>query len=138
IDSYQIYESKMSGADAILLIVRMLTKAKLDDLLGLARELGLFCLVEAHDEQEMELALDCQSLIVGINARNLQTFQVDLSAIERVAKLVPADRILVAESGIQKREDVIRVQKAGAKAVLVGTRLMTSSDNQMIRKLVGA
>jgi len=116
------------GADALLLIVRVLAPAELRDLLGLTEDLGMAALVEVHNESELDRALAAGAGIIGINNRDLDTFTVDLATTERLAPLVPADRVVVGESGISSRADVERVREAGARAVLVGESLVTSGD----------
>ena len=128
VDPYQVYETRVCGADALLLIVSVLTAAELGDLMSLAGELWLQCLVEVHDEDELAIALDAGAEIVGINNRNLHTFVTDLSVTERLVSLVPAGKIVVSESGIDTRDDVIRVGRAGVHAVLVGEALVTAAD----------
>src|ERR1017187_9303948 len=126
IDERQILEAIEWGADAILLIVAILTDAQLEKFHSLAIEAGLAVLVEVHDEVELERALKISPKLIGVNNRNLKTFAVDLATTERLAEklfLSPATRhssLLVAESGIHTREDVARVQKYGARAILVG------------------
>lgn len=128
VDPYQVYEARAYGADAILLIVSVLTPAELVELMSVAGEVWMQCLVEVHDEEELAIALDAGAEIVGINNRNLHTFVTDLSVTERLAPLVPPDSIVVSESGIDTREDVSRLGRAGAHAVLVGEALVTSAD----------
>ena len=128
VDPYQVYEARAYGADALLLIVGVLTPAELGDLMSLAGELWLQCLVEVHDEEELGIALHAGAEIVGINNRNLHTFVTDLSVTERLAPLVPTGSIVVSESGIDSRDDVGRVGRAGAHAVLVGEALVTAAD----------
>jgi indole-3-glycerol phosphate synthase len=127
-DPYQVYESRAFGADAILLVVSILEPRVLSDLLILAQGLWMQCLVEVHDEGELKVALDAGAEIVGINNRDLRTFVTDLEVTERLAPLVPTDKIVVSESGIHDREDVLRVGRAGARAVLVGEALVTAPD----------
>jgi indole-3-glycerol phosphate synthase len=129
IDEVQVYETRAIGADAILLIVAALPDdAHLADLHALATELDLAVLVETHDEKELERALACGARIVGVNARNLGTFDEDLSVGERLAALLPADVIAVAESAIRSVEDADRMAAAGFDAVLVGEMLVKSPD----------
>lgn len=127
-DPYQVYESRVYGADSLLLIVAMLSAGKLDELLRLSHELGMDCLVEVHDEAELEVALESGAGIVGINNRDLKTFTVDLSVTERLRPLVPADRIVVSESGIRNRSDMERMERLGVDAVLIGESLMAAPD----------
>ncbi len=138
VDEYQIYESRVLGASAILLIVRALSRAQLGDYLKLAHALGLTALVEVHDEEELECALEGEARLIGINNRNLADFTVDLSTTERLAPLLPRDRVCVAESGILTAADVERVASAGAHAVLVGEALMRADDpGAQVRELAG-
>ena len=127
-DPYQIYESRMMLADALLLIVRILTDDQLFDLLELTSELGMAALVETHDEEGIARAERAGADVIGINNRDLATMKVDLSTTERLAKHVPRGALLVSESGIETREDVERLAKCGAHAVLVGTTLMKAGD----------
>jgi indole-3-glycerol phosphate synthase len=136
IDAAQIHEARTAGASAVLLIVRILTDAELRDLLAVAAAIGLGGLVEVHDEAELERALAAGARVVGINNRDLGTFHRDLDTTLRLAPLVPADRVVVAESGIRDAADVARVAAAGAHAVLVGEALMRAADpSQAARSL---
>lgn len=138
VDVAQIYEAKLWGASAVLLIVAALEPGELHDFHMAAEAMGLEALVEVHDERELEIALGCGATIVGVNTRNLKTFEVDLGATERVARLLPRHCILVAESGITGREDVQRVERAGAHAVLVGEFLVRAMDPEgAVRRLLG-
>ncbi len=137
-DPYQVYEASAVGADAVLLIAAMLEQAQLEDLLGLARELYLDVLLEVHDERELEMALRTDCTLVGINNRSLHTFVTDLGTTERLAPMVPAERLIVAESGINSRADVERLQGAGARAFLVGESLMREADiGAKLQELLG-
>jgi indole-3-glycerol phosphate synthase len=137
-DPYQLYEARAGGADAVLLIAAMLDLAQLRDFTALARDLGLDILLEVHDEQELDTALQVNCELVGINNRDLRTFVTDLSTTERLAKIVPGNRLIVAESGIHTRTDVIRLQRAGARAFLVGESLMREGDiGEKLRVLLG-
>ena len=127
-DPYQIYEARAYGADAILLIVSMLDKGQLVDFKNLATSLWMQCLVEVHDENELELALESDAEIIGINNRDLRTFKTTLETTEILAPQVPNGRIIVSESGISSRTDIERVAEAGAGAVLIGESLVTSDD----------
>ncbi len=127
-DPYQVYESGAYGADALLLIVAILSNAQLQELLSLSHTLGLQCLVEVHDEAELEDALLSGARIIGINNRDLSTFSVDLSITKRLRPLVPADRIVVSESGIRNRADVQMLRGWGVDAILVGEALVTADD----------
>lgn len=128
VDEYQVYESRALQADAILLIVRILSDAQLKDYLALARSLGMHTLVEVHDEAELERALATDTKIIGINNRNLVDFTVDLATTERLAPRIPQDRVIVAESGVFTKADVERCAHIGADAVLVGEALMRAED----------
>ena len=136
-DPYQVYEAPAYGADAILLIVAMLTPAALEELRSLATGFWMQCLVEVHDERELEVGLGADAEIVGINNRDLRTFKTDLAVTERLAKLVPEGKVIVSESGISRRDDLQRVKAAGADAALIGEALVTAPDvAQKLRELV--
>jgi indole-3-glycerol phosphate synthase len=128
VDPLQIVEAKAAGAAAVLLIARILDDAELRDYAAVAGELGLAALVEVHDESELERALAAGASIIGINNRNLDTFETDLETTARLASQCPGDRLLVSESGIRAPADVARVAAAGAAAVLVGESLMRAAD----------
>lgn len=128
VDRYQLLEARAWGADVVLLIVAALDDALLASLNAGARELGLSVLVEVHDEAELERALRLEPDIIGVNNRDLHTFNVDLGTTERLADLMPADVLLVSESGIFTREHVERVSGCGAAAVLVGESLILQED----------
>ncbi len=131
VDAYMIYEAKLLGAAAVLLICAILTEEELKSYLTLADSLGLSALVEAHDRQEVEMALRCGARIIGINNRDLKTFQVDITNSVRLRKLVPADILFVSESGMKTAQDI---QKSSGKtvqiAVLIGETLMRSPDKR--------
>lgn len=127
-DPYQIYESRAYGTDSLLLIVAILTPEKLEELLGLSHKLGMSCLVEVHNEAELEIALRTGAGIIGINNRDLHTFTVDLTATERLRPLIPKDRIVVSESGIKDHSDMEKMKKWGVDAVLIGEALMSAPD----------
>lgn len=138
LEEYSLLESAASGADAILFIVKILTPPVLKRLLSLAHDLKLDPLMEVHTEAEVEESLDLGAEIVGINNRDLATFQVDLKTTERLIRLVPQDRTVVSESGIRSREEVEWVQSLGVHAVLIGEELMASDDvEKRIRELMG-
>ena len=124
IDEYQFYEAKVIGADAVLLIAAILDDAQLRDFYQLAGELGLDALVEVHDEQEMERALKLDADIIGVNNRNLKDFSIDLATTARLRKLVPEDKIFVAESGITCDDDVRYLKECRVDAFLIGRALM--------------
>ncbi len=127
-DEYQIYESRASGADAILLIASLLDSGQAGEYLHLCRELGLFVLFEAHSLEELEKALRLNADIIGINNRDLKTLTIDLNTTFLLKKEIPSDAIVVSESGIKTREDVLRLEEKGVDAALVGTSLMESED----------
>ncbi|MBM3945438.1 MAG: indole-3-glycerol phosphate synthase TrpC [SAR202 cluster bacterium] len=127
-DPYQVVEARANGADAILLIVAMLTPHDLRSLRDLAQKYWLQCLVEVHTEDEMKIALDAGAEIIGINNRDLRTFKTDLAVTERLAKLVPFGGIVVSESGINTPADIQRVRAAGAHAALIGESLVVAPD----------
>lgn len=127
-EPYQIYESRAHGADALLLIAAMLSSVQLEELLSLSRALGMRCLVEIHDEEELERALGCGAEIIGINNRDLRTFKIDLEVTKRLRPLIPRNRIVVSESGIQSGDEVRRLREWGVDAVLVGETLVTAPD----------
>ena len=128
IDPWQIHESRLLGADCILLIVAALTLDQLQELDGVAGETGLDVLVEVHDEGELEHALSTQARLVGVNNRDLHTFTTDLGVSERLRPMIPPDRTMVTESGIHTQSDVRRLQSADINAFLVGEAFMRSED----------
>jgi len=128
IDPIQVEETYRIGADAMLLISAMLEQTQLNELYLQARDFGLDLLVETHNESEMEMAINCGARMIGINNRNLNTFNVNLETTDRLAKLAPENSLLVSESGIFNHEDILRVKNAGVNAVLVGESLMRQSD----------
>ncbi|PKH45569.1 indole-3-glycerol-phosphate synthase [Dehalococcoides mccartyi] len=127
-DPYQVYESRLYGADAILLIVAMLSPERLQELLSLSHKLGMKCLVEVHTRSELEIALESNARIIGLNNRDLHTFKIDLTVTERLRPLIPPECIVVSESGIQTRADISRLEELGVDAVLVGEALTASVD----------
>jgi indole-3-glycerol phosphate synthase len=127
-DPYQIYESRAHGADSLLLIVAILKPAKLEELLQLSHELHMSCLVETHNEAEVEIALNSEAKIIGINNRDLTNFSVDIATTERLRPLIPPDRIVVSESGIKERKDIERLRQLGINAVIVGESLMSTTN----------
>lgn len=138
IDPVQVSETAALGADALLLIAAILDKERLGELLSLTWELGMEALVEVHDEAEVQVALDVGANIIGINNRDLKTFQTDLNTTARLTSLVPPDRILVSESGIRSRRDVLFLENLGVYALLVGEELVRSRDpEERLRQLRG-
>ena len=130
VDEYQIYEAKLIGADAVLLICALLDKDTLKEYISICKELGLSTLVEVHSEEEIKMALEAGARIIGVNNRNLQTFQVDFNHCINLKKLIPPDIIFIAESGIQKAEDISALKAAGADGALIGETLMRSKDKK--------
>ncbi len=128
IDPYQIYEARAIGASAVLLIVSILTPGELSSFIATSRALGLDALVEVHEREELMVALDAGAEIVGINNRNLKTFDTSLDTTYGLIGHIPDDVLTVSESGIYTREDVVALRDAGADAVLVGESLMRESD----------
>lgn len=128
IDPWQIAESRALGADAILIIMAAVDDAMANDLFDAASELGMDALIEVHDASELERALLLDAPLIGVNNRSLVTFETDLAITETLAKLMPSDRLLVAESGIFTHADIARLERAGARAFLVGESLMRQPD----------
>lgn len=128
IDAYQVYEARTIGADCILLIAACLSDEKLQELNDLAHRLGMDVLTEVHDEDELERALGLDCRLVGVNNRDLRTFEVSLETTLRLKDRIPADRLLVAESGIQSPEDVALMREHGVHAFLVGEAFMRADD----------
>ncbi len=127
-DPYQVYESRAYGANALLLIAAILSQGQLEELVSLSHSLGLKCLVEVHNEGEVERAILSKSEIIGINNRDLNTFAVDINTTRRLRPLIPKEKIVVSESGIKSRKDMEKLAKWGVDAVLVGEALVTAGD----------
>ena len=137
-DSYQIYESRAYGADAVLLIASILSPELMKELLTLSQRLWIQCLVEIHNEEELEVALWAGAEIIGINNRNLHTFHTDFSITETLAPLVPKQKIIVSESGINTKEHITKLKRLGVHAALIGEALLTASDiESKVRELSG-
>ena len=128
VDPYQVYESRVMGADCILLIVACLEDAQLKEFEAIARSLDMAVLVEVHDEKEMERALALKTALIGVNNRDLKTFEVNLDTTLNLKKMVPADKILVTESGISGAVDVKRLREQGVNAFLVGEAFMRAKE----------
>jgi indole-3-glycerol phosphate synthase len=138
IDEYQIHEARAFGADAILLIAACLERDQMQEYLGIAAGLGLDVLVESHTYKELEKSLLAGAMLVGINNRNLMTFDVTLQTTLDLMRDIPDDRTVVSESGIRSREDVLMLQQAGIKAILVGESLMRERDiEKKVKELLG-
>ncbi|MFB3896004.1 MAG: indole-3-glycerol phosphate synthase TrpC [bacterium] len=139
VDEYQVYESAITGADAILLIVAALDDIQLRDLAQFAqKEAGLYTLIEVHNREELDRAFKLDPEIIGINNRDLKTFKVDLGTTEQLIKDIPKETIIVAESGIKTREDVLRMQGIGVDALLIGETFMRNKDISLkIKELYG-
>lgn len=130
VDEYMIYEAKVLGASAVLLICSILTEEEIREYLYLCDELGLSALVEAHDEIEVSVAIKAGARIIGVNNRNLHDFSVDTDNSRRLRKLIPPDVLFVAESGVSSADDVKKLRDIGADAVLIGEILMRASDKK--------
>lgn len=128
VDPYQVYESALYQADAVLLIVRILTEEALIQCMQAADTIGVEPLVEVHSEAELKVALSAGAHVIGMNHRDLKTFQLDLGLAERLVPNVPAGKLIVAESGIRTPEDVARMRQLGVHALLIGEALMTAPD----------
>jgi len=127
-DPYQVYESRAYGADSVLLIVAILDPDRLKELLQLTHQLNMSCLVEVHNETELETALNSGAGIIGLNNRDLRTLAVDMAVTQRLRPLIPPDRVVVSESGIRSRSDIEKLRSWGVDAVLVGESLMSAPD----------
>ena len=130
VDAYQIYQAKVLGASMILLICSLLDENTIREYIGICDTLGLSALVETHDEDEIAMAVRAGARIIGVNNRNLKDFTVDVHNSERLRKLVPADVLFIAESGIQTAEDIKVLYDAGVNGVLIGETLMRSPDKK--------
>jgi len=138
VDKYQILEALVYGADYILLIAKALSRKELKELLGYAHHLGLEVLVEIHDKKDLTKAIFAGANIIGINHRNLETFEMDMQLSHRLIPLIPNSKIIVAESGINDRETMIELSKAGADAFLIGEHFMRQNDiAKAIKELKG-
>ncbi len=138
VDEYMIYEARVLGASAVLLICSILSSMQLSEYMGIANELGLSALVEAHDESEVEMAAAAGARIIGVNNRNLKDFSVDTDNSKRLRTMIPSGVLFVSESGVKDRSDVARLEEIGADAVLVGETLMRASDKAArLRELKG-
>jgi indole-3-glycerol phosphate synthase len=135
-DPWEIAEARAAGADAVLLIVAALDRPHLVEMLAVVKSRGMGALVEVHDEAETAIALEAGAVLIGVNHRDLRTFEVDLGLTERLRKLIPSSVLVVAESGIHDAEDARRVYEGGANAILVGEALMRAEKPELrIREL---
>lgn len=130
VDAYQIWQAKILGASAVLLICAILDDVQLKKFIALCDELGLSALVEAHDETEIKRAINCGARIIGVNNRNLKDFSVDMDNAKRLRELVPPEIIFVSESGVKSADDVKKIRDLGADAVLIGEILMRAVDKK--------
>ncbi len=138
VDEYQLWQSRLYGADVVLLIVSILKGDQIREFLKVAQELGMEVLVEIHNEAEWEIISTLPVELIGINNRNLKTLKTDLKTTFRLAPLIPGERIIISESGIKERRDILSLEKTGVKAVLVGEAVMKSEDMAgKIRSLLG-
>ncbi len=137
-EPYQVHEARACGADAILLLVAILTPPKVKELLALSHSLRMQCLVEVHTREELEVALDAGAEIIGINNRDLHTFHTDVAVTRDLVGLIPRGKVVVSESGITTREDVLVLRHLGVHAALVGEALVTAHDvGDKVRELTG-
>lgn len=130
VDGYMIYEAKLLGASAVLLICSILDGEQIREYLGICGELGLSALVETHDEDEVQMALDAGARIIGVNNRNLKDFSVDVGKSQELREMVPENILFVAESGVSSPEDMQNLREIGVNAVLIGEALMRSQDKK--------
>ncbi|MCK4739048.1 MAG: indole-3-glycerol phosphate synthase TrpC [Deltaproteobacteria bacterium] len=139
IDPYEIYSARISGADAVLLIVSILSKARLTELIELARELNIATIVEVHSKIDLGLALELGADIIGINNRDLNTFETDITTTIELVKDIPDGVLVVSESGISSAEDIKKLKEAGVSAFLVGEALMKDGQSgEKLKELLGA
>lgn len=130
VDEYMIYEAKLLGASAVLLICSILSETQLKEYIGICDMIGLSSLVEAHDEHEVKMALRAGARMIGVNNRNLRDFSVDTANSRRLRSFIPTDVVFVSESGVSSGEDVRKLHEIGADAVLIGETLMRASDRK--------
>ncbi|NMA42568.1 MAG: indole-3-glycerol phosphate synthase TrpC [Oligosphaeraceae bacterium] len=137
VDPYQICEARLHGASAILLIAALLPKEELQRLADFAASIGLEVLGEAHNEDELEMLLDCKIRLIGINARDLKTFVCDLPGVKKLLGQIPADRIAIAESAIRSRDELLSLRDAGARGFLIGETLMRAAQpGEKLKELI--
>jgi indole-3-glycerol phosphate synthase len=138
VESYQIYEAKLLGASAVLLICSILTSDALSGHIALSDALGMSALVEARDETEIRMALDAGARVIGVNNRDLKTFDVDIAHSAKLKSLVPKEILFVSESGVRTADDVSEIRTLGADAVLIGEALMRAEDKTEFLKTLAA
>ncbi len=139
VDEYMIYQAKVLGASAVLLICSILTADNIEKYIGICDELGMSALVEAHDEQEVKMAVDAGARLIGVNNRNLKDFSVDIDNSLRLRELIPNNVLYISESGVTCNEDIKRLRQIGADAVLIGETLMRADDKKAkLNELRGA
>ena len=138
IDEYQIYESRYYGADAVLLIVSVLDEVKLKSFIKIAKGLGMDCLVEVHDKNDLDVAIRSGADIIGINNRDLATMTTDLGTTVELSKHLPSGVVVVSESGVKTKEDIVFLQEANIDAVLVGTAIMEGDIEEKLKELSDA
>lgn len=136
VDEYQIYEAKVLGADAVLLICRILDRKTMENYIRICNDLGLSALVEAHTKEEVQMGIEAGARMIGVNNRNLDTFQVDLRNCINLKKLVPEEAVFIAESGIKTGKDIEELKAMGVDGVLIGETLMKSENKkEMLKEL---
>lgn len=139
VDDYMIYEAKLLGASAVLLICSILSESSIKEYIGICNTLGMSALVETHDEAEIETVLRAGARMIGVNNRNLKDFSVDTDNSRRLRDLIPKEVLFVSESGVRSAEDVVKLREIGADAVLIGEALMRATDKRAkLRELRGA
>lgn len=132
VDEYMIYEAKVFGAEAVLLICSILSEEQIKSYHSICDELGISALVEAHDEKEVKMALHAGARLIGVNNRNLRDFSVDTDNSRRLRKMIPSDVLFVSESGVSSEKDVEKLCELGADAVLIGEMLMRATDKKAV------
>ncbi|MEE8422954.1 MAG: indole-3-glycerol phosphate synthase TrpC, partial [Thermodesulfobacteriota bacterium] len=138
LDEYQVYESLLAGADAFLLIARILEAHELRNLISLAHELNLATLVEVHSEEDLEKTLSSEARLIGINNRNLDTFEVDLNTTLSLLPSIPDGLLVISESGISSRDEILELQKKGVNGFLIGEALLREEDKgKKLQELIG-
>ncbi len=134
VDAYQIYEAKLIGADCILLIMAMIDLSKALRFEKIANDIGLSVLVEVHDKNELDLALNLKTKLIGVNNRNLKTLEVDINNSKELSKFIPSDRIMICESGINDKDDIKNMQQFGINSFLIGESLIKKDDISLALK----